>query len=436
MRTAWDAIRRRPGRSVLTSLGIGLATALVVVLLAVSAGIQVSATQLATASGVDLLGTGPNTNLSSTQFTAVPSAHTLATGIPQNDSNVETASPWLISSLVFGNASLWAKANESANGSSIPSSWSLVGSSTVGWIPSDNAGIEVPPLYSGPGFSYPGDPHYANGSYAGPTTNEIVLDQGLAQVLHAVPGDLVWIAATSPSGPSQVGSWYAQSAVAFRVVGVSGPFWLVPAAFLAFTYLSELQTVLGGNTLLDDEASLVLIHLYSDANPLHDRDLIQIAYPTLTVFTIQSILGAVQEAVNLYRTFGEIIGAIAVVVAALFSTTVLLMSVEDRSNEIAVRRAIGLPRWSVGGSVVEESIYLALIGLAIGAPLAYLGAVGLNYLLSGLVPGLPAGFSFISFDPTVIASGLAIVMGIGLAASVAPAARAITLPIAQELRAP
>ena len=435
MRTAWDAIRRRPGRSLLTSLGIGLATALVVVLLAVSAGVQDSASQLATASGVDLLGTGPATNLSSPMTASVDQAHVLARGIPQNDSNVESASPWLIESLVFGNASMWAKANESANGSAIPASWSLAGSATIGWIPSDNAGIEVPTLYSGPGFTYGGDPHYANGTYAGPNTEEMVLDAGLAQVLHLTAGDLVWVGLTSPSGPSGVQTWY-QGATAFRVVGISGPFWLVPASFLAFTYLSELQTLYGLDTPATDSATLVLIHLYSDANPLHDRDLIQIAYPWLTVFTIQSILGAVEGAVNLYRTFGDIIGAIAIVVAALFTTTVLLMSVDDRSSEIAIRRAMGIPRWSVGGSVVEESVYLSLLGLVIGAPLAYLAAYGLNDALSGLVSGLPTGFSFISFDPTVIASGIALVVALGLAASVAPAARAVTLPIAQELRAP
>lgn len=412
-----------------------MATALVVVLLAVSAGVQNSATQLATASGVDLLGTGPNTFVNSTQFTTIAQAHPLSTGIPQNDSNVQTASPWLIESIVFGNASMWAAANDSPNGSAIPSSWSLVGSTTIGWIPSDNAGIEVPPVYSGPGFTYPGDPHYANGTYAGPTTDEIQLDQGLAQVLHVVPGQLVWVATSSPSGPSGVQAWY-HSATPFRVVAVSGPFWLVPSAFLAFTYLSELQTLFGWDTPSTDYASLVLVHLYSDSNPLHDQDLIEIAYPTLTVFTIQSILGAIQQAVNLYQTFGEIIAAIAIVVAALFTTTVLLMSVDDRSSEIAIRRAIGLPRWSVGGSVVEESLYLSLIGLAIGAPLAYLAAVGLNYVLTGLVSGLPTGFTFISFDPSVIAAGILLVLGIGLAASAAPAARAITLPIAQELRAP
>ncbi|MGI0140132.1 MAG: ABC transporter permease [Thermoplasmata archaeon] len=435
MRSALDAVRRRPGRSFLTALGIGMATALVVVLLAVSAGVQSSAAQLASESGVDLLGASANTSLSSLNFPYLSGAHSLSTGIPASDSNVQTSSPWLIQDLNYGNSSMWASANQSTNGSSIPATWAITDSGTIGWIPSDNTGIEVPTLYAGPGFTYRGDPHYANGTYDGPTTDEIVLDEGLAGVLHVVPGDLVWLGVGSPSGPSQVEAWYS-NATAFRVVGISGPFWLIPSALLAFTYLSELQTLIGADTPQTDYASLVLLHLYNDANPDQDRELIEIAYPELTVFTIQAILGAIQDAVNLYQIFGEIIAVIAVVVAALFTTTVLLMSVDDRSNEIAVRRAIGLPRWAVGGSVVEESLYLGLLGLAIGLPLAELGSWLLNTALTRLVQGLPTGFTFVSFDPMVLALGVLLVLTVGLVASIAPAARALSLPIAEELRAP
>ncbi|MFZ0699737.1 MAG: ABC transporter permease [Thermoplasmata archaeon] len=435
MYPAFDAIRRRPGRSALASLGIGLAAALVVLLLALSSGIQTSSTQLAASSGIDLLSTSANTSLSATTFPPIPQAHPLAGEIPANDSNVEVASPWLLSDLVFGNASLWAAANDSPNGSAIPGAWALTGSGSVGWIPSDNSGIEVPTLYSGTGFSYPGDPHYANGTYRGPVTGEVVLDQGLASVMHVEVGDLVWASPVSASGPAQVRGWYAQ-ATGFRVVGISGPFWLLPSAFLGFFYLSELQSMLGSAAASTDYASLILIHLYDASNPSADATRIADAFPQLSVFTLQSILGAIQDAVTLYRTFGEIVGGIGLVVAALFTTTVVLMSVDDRSREIALRRAIGHTRASVGRMVVEESVLLSLLGLAIGLPLAFLATDALNIILLQQVSGLPSGFSFVSFDLGVIGTGVAIVVAIGLVAGIAPAARAMQLPIAEELRAP
>jgi putative ABC transport system permease protein len=431
VRYALDAIRRRPGRSALTALGIGLAVGLVVLLLAISNGIQTSASALATASGVDLVGASANTTITSGEFPPLSGAHVLAQRIPAVDPNVASASPWLVGDLTFGNATLWADANSS----SVPTSWSPTSSGTVGWIPSDNVGIQTPDLYNGTGFTLPGDPHYANGTYSGPRTHEIVLDQGLASVLHAAVGSWVWASPSSPPSSTALPGWYA-NATAFQVVGISGPFWLIPSALLAFVYLSEYQEISGGATRGTDYASLLLIHLTDPTRAPTDQVEIETAFPSLSVFTLSNILGAIQHVVNLYRTFGELIGLIGLVVAALFTTTVLQMSVDDRSRELALLRAVGHTRASVGSLVVEEALVLALLGLAVGLPIAYLGAYALNLVLLHLVSGLPSGFSFISFDLGVTLYGVLIVLVIGLFAAVAPSARAMQLPVAEELRAP
>ena len=432
MRYALDALRRRPGRATLTALGIGLAVGLVIILLAIGAGIQASATELATASGVDLIAASANTSIvSGGSFPPVADAHRLATEIPQMDPNVEVASPWLVGDLVFGNASLYAASNRS----DVPSGWTITGSGAVGWIPDDNGGIEVPEVQNGTGFTAAGDPHYANGTYAGPSTHEIVLDQGLAAVLGVGVGAVVWASGATPSGPSALPGWYA-NATAFRVVGISGPFWLIPSALLGFVYLSELQEILGGASNATDYASLLLIHLNDPTTAATDQVRIEAAFPALTVFTLQDILGAVQHVVDLYRTFGALIGAIGVVVAALFATTVLQMSVDDRSRELALLRAIGYSRARVGSFVLEESCLLAGVGLGIGLAVAYVGTYGLNLVLLRLVPGLPTSFSFVAFDASVLLAGLAVVGAIGLGAALLPAARALALPIAEELRAP
>ena len=431
MRYAWDALRRRPRRSALTSLGIGLAVGLVVMLLALSNGITSSATELATQSGVDLIGAAAPISPGSTAFPPIPGSHSLASRVPAVDSNVMTASPWLIASLVFGNASL----RDAAVNGSVPSGWVPTGSGTVGWIPSDNGGLETPSLYNGTGFTVAGDPHYANGTYNGTATHEIVLDQGLAGVLHLKVGDPVWVSPTTPNSSAELPGWYA-SATEFVVAGISGPFWLIPSALLAFTYLSELQSLLGSYYTSQDYASLLLIHLKDPTTVSTDQSKISTAFPKLSWITLSEILGAIQHVVNLYRTFGTLIGLIGIVIAALFTTTVLQMSVDDRSRELALLRAIGHTRGSVGVTIVEESLLLAAIGFAVGLPVAYLGANAINLLLLRLLVGLPSAFSFVGFDTTVILDGLLIVLAVGLAAAIAPAARAMQLPVAEELRAP
>ncbi|MFZ1023077.1 MAG: ABC transporter permease [Thermoplasmata archaeon] len=432
---AFDAIRRRPGRSILTALGIGLATALVVILLAISAGIQSSAEQLATQSGVDLIGTSHGTSVENGTYPYVAQAHDTVSQIPAADPNVETVSPWLVGDLVFGNSTLYEAANATRNGSGIPAGWFPTSAAAIGWIPSDNTGIETPLVLSGPGFSQTGDPHYDNGSYQGPATHEIVLDQGLAGVLHVSLGGLVWLGLSTPANSSEIPGWYS-SATAFRVVGISGPFWLIPSALISFLYLSEYQSLIGGASRSTDYASLILIHLFDPTNPAQDQARLATAFPSLTFITLSQILGAIQSVVNLYKTFGVIIGLIGIVVATLFAMTVLLMSVDDRSRELALLRAVGFPRSAVGGLVVQEALLLALGGLAIGLPIAYVATQALNHFLQALVSGLPAGFSFVSFNAAVIAAGLGEVLLIGLIASILPASRAMQLPVAEELRAP
>ncbi|HEV2165990.1 MAG TPA: ABC transporter permease, partial [Thermoplasmata archaeon] len=222
MRYAWDGLRRRPRRTALAALGIGLATSLVIALLALSAGIEASASRLAVASGVDLLATSANTTIISGSFPPVPQSHGAPAAFARADPNVATASPWLVNDLVFANASLFAASNLSQNGSGIPPSWGPTGAGSVGWIPSDNAGLDTPAVIAGSGFTRTGDPHYANGTYRGPSTGEVVLDQSLAAVLHVGPGDLVYAGAGSPPGPSALPGWFG-NATAFRVVGGGTP---------------------------------------------------------------------------------------------------------------------------------------------------------------------------------------------------------------------
>jgi putative ABC transport system permease protein len=435
MRYALDALRRRPGRTALTALGIGLATALVLVLLSVSAGIQASSFRLAASSGVDLLGTSANTSLTaSSSFPPLTGAHELARDIPADDPNVATASPWFVSSLVFANSSLYAASNESANGTSVPAGWLPASGTAIGWIPGDNAGLEVPSIMAGTNLPFPGDPHYSNGTYDGPATDELVLNAAIAQLLHVAPNGTVWVSVQSPSGPSTLGSWFAH-ATSFRVVGVSGPFWFLPSAALGMFYLSELQTIVGGATASTDYASLVLIHLVNPTIASQDQARLSTAFPSITFFTLGNVLGAIQHIVELYQTFGTLVGFIGILVATLFTATVLLMSVEDRSRELALLRAVGYSRAQVGSYVVQEGLLLAALGLVAGLPLGYLGATALNDFLARLVVGLPSGFHFVSFNGTVLADGIVEVILIGLVAALIPVARALRIPVAEELRA-
>lgn len=431
MRYAWDALRRRPGRAAASALGIGLATALVVTLLATSEGIDSSADRLAVASGVDLLVTSGNTSILGGSYPTFGGAHAIPTSFVRADPNVETASPWLLGSLTFANVSL----RNATAANAVPLGWAPTDAGSVGWIPGQSSGLDLPPILNGPGYPTPSDPLYSNGTYGGAPTHAVVLDAQLAAVLAVRPGDPVWISPAAPSGPQSLPAWF-ETARTFTVVGISGPYWLLPSALLGFLYLSEMQQLVYGGTERGDAASLVLVHLSDPTDPPADQSKLAAAFPALSFFTLSDILTTVQNAVSLYRTFGALVGFAGLAVAVLFATTVLLMSVEDRSRELALLRAIGYPRRTVVRYVLEESLIVSAFGLLAGLALGYVGAFVFNLTLLRLVSGLPAGFSFVAFDGAVLGLAVVEVTVVAIAAAVLPAVRSWTIPIALELRSP
>jgi putative ABC transport system permease protein len=109
-----------------------------------------------------------------------------------------------------------------------------------------------------------------------------------------------------------------------------------------------------------------------------------------------------------------VFAAAALVLAAVGLYGVLSFSVAQRSNEIAIRMALGAQATDVVGRVVKQGFWLAALGLAIGT----CGAIGLTRLMANMVYGVSAT------DPLTFAAGILLIIAVALAASWVPAARA------------
>jgi putative ABC transport system permease protein len=109
-----------------------------------------------------------------------------------------------------------------------------------------------------------------------------------------------------------------------------------------------------------------------------------------------------------------VFAAAALVLAAVGLYGVLSFSVAQRSNEIAIRMALGAQVSEVVGRVVKEGFWLAAIGLVIGT----CGAVALTRLMANMVHGVSAR------DPMTFVAGILLVTAVALAASWIPALRA------------
>jgi ABC-type antimicrobial peptide transport system permease subunit len=120
---------------------------------------------------------------------------------------------------------------------------------------------------------------------------------------------------------------------------------------------------------------------------------------------------------------GNIVWIIIVLVAAVMLSTLHLITIRERYDELAVRRCEGARRVDVAGQVTFEGVLTALVGGLLGLPLGQAAA----HVLRGIV-GIPFRFEA---RFALAATGVAVLLG--LLASVVPARRAARLDPARIL---
>jgi ABC-type antimicrobial peptide transport system permease subunit len=104
---------------------------------------------------------------------------------------------------------------------------------------------------------------------------------------------------------------------------------------------------------------------------------------------------------------------------------VLSYTVGRRAREIAIRGALGATRAATARMVLADTARLAVIGIAIGLPVASLATRLIGSMLYGTNPRDPAVYVFVAVSVIVVA----------LAASWLPARRATRIEPASALRA-
>ncbi|WP_440068914.1 ABC transporter permease [Streptosporangium sp. OZ121] len=142
-------------------------------------------------------------------------------------------------------------------------------------------------------------------------------------------------------------------------------------------------------------------------------------YRILNQATLQE---TVSSTVGIFTALLGAVAAISLLVGGIGITNIMLVTVTERTREIGIRKAIGAPRSAILGQFLLEATVLSLVGGLSGVAVAFAGT---RFTIAGISPVLV---------PSSIALALGVSVGIGLFFGGYPANRAARLRPIEALR--
>jgi len=143
-----------------------------------------------------------------------------------------------------------------------------------------------------------------------------------------------------------------------------------------------------------------------------------------TAKTIQDQIGVVNQILNAVTIGLNIFGAIALLAASFGIINTLFMSVQERTREIGLMKALGMGRGKIFLLFSLEAILIGFWGSVIGIGLATLAGRAINSFASkGFLKSFD-GFSLLAFPPRSLLLVVVIIVTIAFLAGSLPARRA------------
>jgi putative ABC transport system permease protein len=140
--------------------------------------------------------------------------------------------------------------------------------------------------------------------------------------------------------------------------------------------------------------------------------------------TIEDQLGVVQTVINGIIGVLSAFAVVALLAASFGIVNTLLMSVQERTREIGLMKAMGMSNGRVFALFSLEAAVIGLLGATIGALAAILvGSAIANVAADTLLADLP-GLRILLFDPVNVIAVVGIITVIAFLSGVLPARRA------------
>lgn len=263
---------------------------------------------------------------------------------------------------------------------------------------------------------------------AGTTAGQppLVVSRRLAETLGVGPGS------TLPLRPAISNAVSAVPPLMFRVVGVAEIEFEPGDELMASTTMEGLGLVRGQEGR--DDADVVLIVSRPEFGATAAAAAIRDVRPDVRAYSNEQIVAEFnQNGFVYFRQISFVLSSITLGFAFLLVATLLSVSVNQRLNEVAGLRALGVQRRRVAATLIWESAWLVGAGGLLSLPLGGLLALEFDRILRRM-PGFPERLHFFVFDSTALTLHLGLLAATSVGAAVYPVWVATRLPIAATLR--
>lgn len=242
----------------------------------------------------------------------------------------------------------------------------------------------------------------------------------------ATVGDTLVVAA---GYDAQLRTWTTRRRVV--VAGVARFMYLASDQVAAALPLGDVQALAAPGGA--DEVSLFMVKTTPGVDVEGLRARIERAVPRVTAIATADAVRSVEERLSYFRQLAFILGSVSLVVGFLLVSTLVTVSVQERVGEMAVMRALGISRPHIAQQVMLEGLAISVLGAVLGLGLGLVTAEYLNGILRSF-PGLPAAIDFFVFEARAAYQSFGMLIVTAALAGAFPAWQAASLPIATTLR--
>ncbi len=155
--------------------------------------------------------------------------------------------------------------------------------------------------------------------------------------------------------------------------------------------------------------------------------------PDIQVVTMTQIMGTIMNLAGSAKSLLLTVIVIALIISAFGIINTLLMSVNERTREFGMMKALGASGLDIGKMVLAETVFITISGGIIGTVAAIVGSSLIEGFVKDMLPYSPRG-SLVFLSTELVAFSLLFSVGLGLVCGIYPAFKSSRLTPMEAIR--